>query len=257
MLIIKEYKDFIGTITFNNPEKRNAINNQFVNEFLEALEEFKSKNARVIILKSSNGTKVWSAGHDIDELPSGEDPLLYSDSLEKMLRAVKEYHTPIIAMVSGGVWGGATDLVLSCDIAIGDETCTFAITPVNLGLAYNTSGLLQFMRRLPLNFIKEMFFTASAFDAVHSKEWGILNHLVQSSELENFTYKLAAKIAEKAPLAVSVIKEQLRILSDADPVTPNVFEQIQELRTKVYQSEDYKEGILAFKEKRKPVFKGK
>ncbi len=257
MLILKDYKDFIGTITFNNPAKRNAINNQFVKEFLEALDEFKNKKARVIILKSSNGTKVWSAGHDIEELPTGEDPLLYSDSLEKMLRAVKEFQTPIIAMVSGGVWGGATDLVLSCDMVIGDETSTFAITPVNLGLAYNTSGLLQFMRRLPLNFIKEMFFTASAFNAEQAKNWGILNHLVPSSNLEEFTYKFAGKIAEKAPLAVSVIKEQLRILSDADPVTPTVFEQIQELRTQVYQSDDYKEGIQAFKEKRKPVFQGK
>ncbi len=257
MLIIKEYKNFIGTITFNNTEKRNAINKQFVNEFLEALNDFKNQNVRVVILKSFYGSKVWSAGHDIDELPTGEDPLMYSDSLEKMLRAVKEYHAPVIAMVSGSVWGGATDLVLSCDIAIGDETSSFAITPVNLGLAYNTSGLLQFMRRLPLNFIKEMFFTASAFNAEQAKDWGILNHLVKSSELENFTYKFAGKITEKAPLAVSVIKEQLRILTDAEPVTPNVFEQIQELRNKVYHSEDYQEGISAFKEKRKPVFKGK
>lgn len=256
MLILKDYKNFIGTITFNNPKKRNAINKKFVDEFLEAMSDFKSQNVRVLILRSSNGTKVWSAGHDINELPTGEDPLLYSDSLEELLRAIKEYHAPVIAMVSGSVWGGATDLVLSCDIAIGDETCSFAITPVNLGLAYNTPGLLQFMRRLPLNFIKEMFFTASAFSAEQSKNWGLLNHLVPSSELENFTYKFAAKIAEKAPLAVSVIKEQLRILSDAEPVTPSVFERIQELRTRVYHSDDYKEGILAFKEKRKPVFKG-
>ena len=159
-------------------------------------------------------------------------------------------------MVHGTVWGAATDVVLSCDIAIGDETCSFAITPANIGSAYNTAGLLTFMRRLRLNLVKEMFFTANPIKAEQAAKSGILNHLVPAEDLEKFTYELARQIATKAPMVVSTVKEQLRILAEAHPVPPDVFERIQELRHKVYESADYQEGIRAFREKRKPVFTG-
>jgi methylmalonyl-CoA decarboxylase len=101
------------------------------------------------VIRAPADAKVWSAGHDISELPQGEDPLLYSDPLERLLRVVKSFPAPILGMVHGSVWGGETDLVLSCDLILGDETSSFAITPANIGLAYNTAGLLQFMRRFP------------------------------------------------------------------------------------------------------------
>ena len=107
-----------------------------------------------MVIRAAHDAQVWSSGHDISELPQGQDPLPYSDPFERALRAVKTFPAPVIAMVHGSVWGVATDLVLSCDIAIGDETSSFAVTPANLGLAYNTTGLLGFMRRHPLNLVK-------------------------------------------------------------------------------------------------------
>ena len=88
-----------------------------------------------------------------------------------MLRAIRVFPAPIVAMVHGSVWGGAFDLVLSCDLVVADETASFAITPANLGLPYNTTGLLHFLGRLPINLIKEMFFTAEPVDAQKAKEW--------------------------------------------------------------------------------------
>lgn len=257
MLIYPVIDDSIGTITLDHAENRNALSEPLVEEMLAALDVFRERGARVVILRARADAKVWSAGHDIGELGAGEDPLLYSDALERLLRAVKHFPSPVLAMVHGSVWGGATDLVLSCDLIIGDPTCSFAITPVNLGLPYNTVGLLQFMRRLPLNLVKEMFFTAMPVKAREAEKWGILNHLVGAAELESFTYDLAREIASKAPLAQAAVKEQLRILADAEPITPDVFERIRELRRNVYQSEDYQEGIRAFHEKRKPVFRGR
>jgi methylmalonyl-CoA decarboxylase len=257
MFILAERADSIGTLILNQPAKRNALSEAVVEELIATLTEFQQVGVRVVVIRAAPGTPVWSSGHDISELPQGEDPLPYSDPFERALRAVKSFPAPVIAMVHGSVWGVATDLVLSCDIAIGDETSSFAVTPANIGLAYNTSGLLRFMRRLPLNLVKEMFFTGTPIKPAEAAKWGILNHLVDSSELETFTYELAQLIATKAPLVLSVVKEQLRILADASPITSDVFERIEALRVYVYRSADYLEGIRAFQEKRPPVFTGR
>lgn len=257
MSLISDLSESIGTITLTNPTNRNALTKTLIEELISSLGNFRNSMARVVVIRATSDSGVWSSGHDISELLEDPDPLSYSDPFSRVLREIRIFPAPIIAMVHGSVWGGATDLVLSCDIVIGDETSSFAITPANLGLPYSTTGLIRFMNRIPLNLVKEMFFTATPVSAEDAEKWGILNHLVTSDELETFTYNMARIIASKAPLALSVVKEQLRILADADPVTPDVLEQIQELRQKVCMSEDYREGIRAFYEKRKPVFTGK
>jgi methylmalonyl-CoA decarboxylase len=256
MLAVSQLSEAIGTITLNQPAKRNALSQALVEEVIAALSDLQAKGARVVILRAADDAKVWSAGHDIGELPQGADPLQFSDPLERLLRKVAEFPGPVIAMIHGSVWGGATDLVLTCDLVIGDETCSFAITPANLGLAYNTAGLLHFMHRLPLNIVKEMFFTASPVSAQDAQRWGLLNHLVEAANLESFTMNLARLMTTRAPLVQSSVKEQLRLLAQAAPLTPDTFERIQEMRQRVYQSADYAEGIRAFREKRKPNFVG-
>jgi methylmalonyl-CoA decarboxylase len=257
MLVLTQLVDAVATITLNQPAKRNALSALLIEDVIAALASFQKEDARAVVLRAVADTNVWSAGHDIGELPlDGEDPLLYSDPLERLLRAVQSFPGPVIAMVHGSVWGGATDLVLTCDLIIGDETSSFAITPANLGLSFNTAGLLHFMRRLPLNVVKEMFFTAAPVKAEDAAKWGILNHLVPTAELERFTYDLARLITTKAPLVVSSVKAQLRLLAEAAPLTPDTFERIEQLRTQAFRSADYMEGLRAFHEHRKPIFVG-
>src|SRR5271165_3172500 len=159
-LIQTRVSDNIATIAFDNYAKRNALSAALITEMLAAFEQFKARDVRAVVLRSAVSEKIWSAGHDVRELPKADaDPLPYNDPLEQLLRAVKTFPAPGIAMVHGSVWGGACDLIMSCDLVFGDETCAFAITPAKLGLPYNVEGLLNFLNRVPLTIVKEMFFT--------------------------------------------------------------------------------------------------
>jgi methylmalonyl-CoA decarboxylase len=259
MSLIKiSYDDHVGTITLNHPETCNSLSNALLEELINAFQDFAKRKVRIVVLRAEPGAKVWSSGLNIRELPiSGRDPLSYNDPLEQALREIQHSPAPVIAMIEGSVWGGACDLSLICDIAIGSPSASFAITPAKIGVPYNSSGVMHFINVVGPRIAHEMFFTAKPIAASRALQVGILNHLVPSEDLESFTYDMARQIAENSPLAISVIKEQLRLLSNSRPLSPETFERIQGLRRSAYDSADYQEGKEAFFEKRKPFFMGK
>ena len=248
----------VGTITLDHPKKRNALSRQLVDAIIEALASFSRDHIRVVVLRAQPGVKVWSAGHDVDELPEGRrDPLGWDDPLRNLVRSIEEFPTPVIAAIEGGVWGGACEVAFACDLIFVAPTATFAVTPAKLGVPYNVTGMLTFLNACSLRIVKEMAFTAQPISAKRAQSLGIVNHVVPAKELEPFTNSLAREIAENAPLSISVMKEQLRMLAGAHPMSPRRFERVQGLRRIVYDSEDYAEGIRAFREKRKPRFLGR
>ena len=254
-LIRTSLADKIGTIAFDHDDKRNALGADLIAEMIAALDSFKADGVRVVVLRSASGGKVWSAGHDVGELPRADvDPLPYSDPLEQLLRAVKAFPAPVIAMVHGSAWGGACDLVMACDIVMGDETCAFAITPAKLGLPYNVAGILNFMSRLPLTEAKEMNFSANLIPADRAERVGIVNRVVPAAELEAETYAMAKTIASRSSRAIAASKEAMRVLSESVPINPATYEYLHGLRRDVYFGPDYHEGTAAFLEKRAPKF---
>ena len=255
--LIIEFSNHIGTITLNHPEKRNSLSTQLLDELVEALNQLQGQKARVVIIRAQKGVKVWSSGFDINELPEqGRDPLSYNDPLEKTLRAIQRFPAPVIAMIEGSVWGGACELVLSCDLVVASIDATFALTPARLGVPYNLSGTLNLMKVADMHFVKEMLFAARPVPASRMAAYGVVNGVVPAEELEQTTAALAADIASLSPLVHRIMKEELRVLANAHPLTPEAYERIQALRREVYDSDDYQEGIRAFLEKRRPVFRG-
>jgi methylmalonyl-CoA decarboxylase len=257
MLTVSTYEADIGTIVLNNASKRNALEDALADEILAAFENFRKCKARVVVLRAPAGTKVWSAGRDVNELPEARrDPLGWSDTLRVLVRAFQEFPAPVIALIEGSVWGGAFEVALACDILVATPEATFAITPAKLGLPYNLGGVLTLLNALPLPVAREMLFTAEPIPASQALNLGVINHIRTTDEIEDFVYQMARKIAANAPLAIAVMKEELRLLAGAYPITPELFERIQGLRRIVYDSRDYQEGIEAFRGKRKPAFRG-
>ncbi|MBI4618265.1 MAG: methylmalonyl-CoA decarboxylase [Planctomycetes bacterium] len=257
-LVLLDAEPPVATLTLNHDEKRNALSCALISELTEALAICREREVRSVVLRARKGVKVWSAGHDISELPkNGRDPLAYNDPLEQAIRAVREHPAPVIAMVEGSVWGGACELVICCDLAIAAPTATFALTPARLGVPYNAAGVLRIMNEVDLSTVKEMFFTGRPISAERALASEVINHLVPAEELESFTYEMAGAITQMSPLSIAVAKEQIRLLSDARPLSPEAFERIQGMRRTVYDSGDYREGIRAFMEKRPPRWTGR
>jgi methylmalonyl-CoA decarboxylase len=256
-LVLDHVADAIGTITLNHPERHNALSAALLDGLIAALERLKAAGVRVVILRARPGARVFSAGHDVRELPtSGRDPLTFVDPLRRAVRAIEEHPAPVIALIEGSVWGGACELVMSCDLLVAAENATFNITPARLGVPYNLSGVLNLSKSASLPRIKEMLFTARPFSAAWVRDAGLVNSVVPRDQFETVVRELCASILKNSPTVIAVLKEELRVLGEARPLNPEAFERIQALRRAIYNSEDYQEGIRAFFEKRPPVFKG-
>ncbi|EFY1195811.1 methylmalonyl-CoA decarboxylase [Shigella sonnei] len=237
----------VAVIEFNYGRKLNALSKVFIDDLMQALSDLNRPEIRCIILRAPSGSKVFSAGRD---------PLSYDDPLRQITRMIQKFPKPIISMVEGSVWGGAFEMIMSSDLIIAASTSTFSMMPVNLGVPYNLVGIHNLTRDAGFHIVKELIFTASPITAQRALAVGILNHVVEVEELEDFTLQMAHHISEKAPLAIAVIKEELRVLGEAHTMNSDEFERIQGMRRAVYDSEDYQEGMNAFLEKRKPNFVG-
>lgn len=252
--------DRICFVKMENAAHLNCLSEQMCSEMVDAITNAYQSGCVGIVIQADCPNGVWSAGHDIHELPmDGADPLAYNVPMERLLRCVQDTPIPVIAYANGSVWGGACDLCVSCDMIVATDTATFAITPAKIGIPYNASGIMHFINQLGINKAREMFFTAMPITAQDALNVGFVNHVAPPDELDDVLRRtILDPLRRNSVVSVSAIKRQFRILSKAASVlSSESFERINAYRTTVYQGRDYREGINAFLEKRTPNYTGR
>jgi enoyl-CoA hydratase/carnithine racemase len=260
--LLIENRDRICTITIDRPEKRNALSRSLLLELANVLGRLQEEDSvRCLVIRGS-GEKAFCAGHDISDLPIGTSPevseAVKADTpLDIGMRAVSDFPFPVIAMINGLAFGGGCELAISCDIRIAADDASFSMPPAKLGVVYRWNGLLKFIEIVGQAHSREMFFTGRTYQAAQAKEMGLIHHALPRAELAAFVYGMAQDIADNAPLALKGIKAALNRLRNVRRIGAEDIQELEELRYQAYRSEDIKEGRAAFRERRKPLFKGR
>lgn len=253
--LIIERKDYICTITINRPDKRNALNYEVLSGITSGLTELvKEGKTRAIILTGA-GDMAFSAGMDLTFVNSRREVAdkVLADALNSLLNCP----IPIIARIHADALGAGCDITTTCDFRIASDNARMGIPPVKFGWVYYPQSIQRLINLIGVPFTKELFLTARFVPAARAKEIGLLHALVSRAELDAVVNELAQEIAEKAPLAVQGTKYLINQLFAYQKLDSDVEQEIDRLIKRCYQSEDAAEGNRAFKEKRKPDFKGK
>ncbi len=252
----------ICTLTLNRPEKHNFLTSGLLEELAIAVSELgRDPSIKALIIRGAGETS-FSAGYDISAIPAPteqdpETPMSGISPLEKALRAMENFPYPVIAMVNGHAFGGGCELAVACDIRIGREGIVMGMPPAKLGIVYPQNGFRRFLR--VLGFVKtlEMFLTGRRYDGRDCLRMGLLNELVEAESLEAATQTLAREIAHNAPIALRGTKQALYKMVQSAVLGKDEASELDELFRRSLMSEDLQEGKRAFKEKRRPRFKGR
>ncbi|WP_372621783.1 enoyl-CoA hydratase [Falsiroseomonas sp.] len=251
--------DGIGWMTFNNPERHNAVSMEMWQAAERILTDFIADDAVRVVVVTGAGGKAFVSGADISkfesERSSEEAVNAYQAQTAKVYDLLYACPKPTIAMIQGHCIGGGTALAVCCDLRICGETASFGVPAAKLGLGYPISGLRKLVDVVGPSFAKEIFFTAKRWTSEEARIMGLVNRVVPNDKLEEFVVGYATTIAGNAPLTVAsskaIINEAVKDRGAADEAMCD------RLVKACFASEDYVEGRRAFMEKRKPQFKGR
>ena len=256
MLSHKEGK--VGYLTFNNPERHNAVSLEMWEAASAILDDFAAdKNVRVVVLTGAGG-KAFVSGADISKFESersSKDAIeRYNQTVDKANTAVFEFPKPTIAMIRGYCIGGGVGLALCCDLRICSDNSKFGVPAAKLGLGYGFKGIKKLVDVVGPSFAKEIFYTARQFTAPEALAMGLVNRMLPEAELEKYVKDYADTISGNAPMTVNSVKyivgEAVKSASERN------LKKCENLVAQCFASNDYIEGRKAFMEKRKPAFTG-
>jgi enoyl-CoA hydratase len=234
----------------------NAINTRLAEELIRLLTNKKNySNARCVVV-TGVGDRAFSAGGDLKERKGMSDGAWFEqhELFEEMNFRILECPLPIIASVNGVAFGGGCELALCCDFIYAARTAKFALTETRLGIMPGGGGTQTLPRAVGTRRAKELIFAGQPFSAEEAVSWGMVNHLFSPEDLLPATLNIAATIAESAPLSIVQAKKSINYGMQVDLRTAMQFEI--ESYSKLVNTQDRREGVLAFNEKRTPSFKG-
>lgn len=243
-------------LRISNPGKRGALDHEMLDALAEAVRRL---DARCLLLTGEG--KVFSSGYDIGNLEADN----FEERAEKLvahpfhaaLEALEAYEYPVVAALNGHAIGGGLELALTADIRIAASGVKLGMPPAKLGLIYSHTGLKKFLDLVGPAVTSEIFHVGRNVDAARALAVGLVNHVVEAGELEERSLAMAAEIAANAPLALKGNKRILRDLRTVPARLPDELErELVELRESCFFSDDFREGVKAFGEKRKPEWKG-
>jgi enoyl-CoA hydratase/carnithine racemase len=254
-LQLDEPAEGVARLTISNPERRGALDH----EILDALAEHaRTLDARCLVIRGSG--HVFSAGYDIGNLSEQEfeesAQQLVAHPFHEALEALEAYRYPVVAGINGHAIGGGLELALTCDIRIAANGANVGMPPAKLGLIYSHTGLAKFIDVCGPANTAELFFLGRTVDAERAREMGLVNRVVEPEQLDEQVLDLAGEIASNAPLSLAGNKRMIRELR-ALRLPAELERTLVELRELCFASDDFREGVSAFAEKRKPQWRGR
>ena len=254
--ITVEKRGKVAILTVNRPDKLNALNKQVHAESVAALGELRKDDSVRVLVITGAGEKSFIAGADISEF-EGQTPVTQRDLFHEktFFNSIDAFPKPVIAMVNGFCLGGGNELALACDLRICSENARFAQPEINLGIICGGGGTQRLPRLIGEGRAMEMVLTGDMIDAETAHKFGLVNHVYPADQLEAETMRLAEKIVEKAPIALQLSKEAVKFASRSN-LDEGLRREV-DLFAICFSTEDKKEGVAAFLEKRKPDFKGR
>jgi enoyl-CoA hydratase len=254
--ITVERRGAVAVLTINRPDKLNALNKQVHAEGVAALDELKTDETVRVLVITGAGEKSFIAGADISEF-KGQTPVTQRSAFHErsLFNSLEAFPKPVIAMVNGFCLGGGNELAMACDLRMASENARFSQPEINLGIMCGGGGTQRLTRLVGEGRAMEMVLTGDMIDAATAYQVGLVNHVYPAAELEAKTMELAEKIAEKAPIALQLSKEAVKFASRSN-LDEGLRREV-DLFAICFSTEDKQEGVAAFLEKRKPVFKGK
>jgi len=257
-IAVSRHNDHILQVTLNRPEVSNALNTRMGLDLMECFERFSldPEEARVVIITGS-GEKAFCAGGDLRERNGMTDEAWRSQHLifERMVRAMMGCPIPLLAAVNGAAYGGGCEISAASDFVYAARNARFALTEVTLGIMPGAGGTQNLARAVGERRAKELILSGLPFTALEAEAWGLVNRVVEPADLLETTLGMARRIAANGPLAVRQAKQAIHRGLQMSVWDGLAFEI--EAYNRLVSTEDRREGVLAFNERRKPVFRGR
>jgi enoyl-CoA hydratase/carnithine racemase len=257
--ILRSVTDGVGVITFNNPEKRNAMSLDMWEGLGHALVELRDDPAVRVVILTGAGDKAFVSGADISQFEKTRHNAAASEEYSKKSAAQRallaDYPKPIIASIRGFCLGGGMQVAMAADIRFASDNSQFGIPAAKLGIAYGYDGLRNLVSLVGPSWARLIMYTGMRIDATEALRIGLVDRVVPDAELWNATMEIARTISGNAPLAIQAAKITIaQVLKDSGN---RDMDAIKAIGTACMDSEDFREGRTAFMEKRKPQFKGR